>query len=93
LIFGLACFEKIGDARQTAGDVTRLRRLLRNARDHVADRHFRTVDEADERARGQRVDRRNLGVRERHFLALRVHELDGRTQIFAATLLAATWFE
>ena len=39
------------------------------------------------RARGQRVHRRNLGVRERDFLALGIDELHRRTQVLAAALL------
>ena len=50
-------------------------------------RHLRAVFQVDQRARGQRVDRRNLGVRERDFLALGVDQADGRTQLLAAALL------
>ena len=45
------------------------------------------VLERDERARGQRVHGRNLGVREGRFLALGVQQLHGRTQVLAAALL------
>ena len=82
-VLRLAGFEQVRDARQTAGDVAGLRGFLRDARDDVADRHLGAVLEADERARGQRVHGRNVGVGEGDFLALGVHELHGRAQVLA----------
>src|SRR2546429_6611768 len=79
--------EQVGDARQAAGDVAGLGRLLRDARDDIAHRHARAVLETDERARRQRVDRRDLGVGEGHFLALVAQQLDGCTHFLAAALL------
>ena len=70
-VLRLASFEQVGHSRQTAGDVAGLRRFLRDTRDNVTDRHLRTVFQADDRARGQRVHSRNIGVGERDFLALR----------------------
>src|SRR5690606_24276367 len=67
-ILRFARLEQIRDARQTAGDVAGLGRLLRDTRDDVADRDLRPVLEADDRAGRQRIDRRDVGVRERDFL-------------------------
>src|SRR3546814_18864248 len=36
VLLGLARLEQLGDARPTAGDVTRLRRFASNTREHVA---------------------------------------------------------
>src|SRR6185436_3935917 len=83
-VLRLARLEQIRDARQTAGDVASLRGLLRDARDDVADRHFRAVVEAHDCARGQRVHRWNVGVRERDFLALGIRQAHDRTQVLAA---------
>src|SRR5690606_20567849 len=83
-ILRFARLEQIRDARQTAGDVAGLGRLLRDTRDDVADRDLRPVLEADDRAGRQRIHRRDVGVRERDFLALRVHQLHDRTQVLAA---------
>ena len=45
------------------------------------------VFQRHQRARGQRVDRRDLGVGEGQFLALAVHQLDGGAHVLAAALL------
>src|SRR5580692_1924058 len=74
-------------AGQTARDVASLRRLLRDARDNVANRHSRTVLEAHQRAGRQRVHGRNLGVREGNFLTLRIHEFHGRAHVLTTALL------
>src|SRR6185503_10984475 len=83
-VLRLAGLEQIRDARQTAGDVASLRGLLRDTRDDVADGHFRAVLQAHDRARGQRVHGRNVGVREGDFLALGIRQAHDRTQILAA---------
>ena len=89
-VLRLAGLEQVRDARQTAGDVAGLRGFLRDTRDDVADRHFRAVLQAHDRARRQRVQRRNVGVREGHFLALGIHQAHDRTQVLAAASRAAS---
>src|SRR5690242_7576949 len=71
-LLGLARFEKIRDARQTARDVARLRRFLRNTRDDVADADLGAVLERHDRTRGQEVLRRNVRAREAKLAALLV---------------------
>src|SRR5581483_1291791 len=86
-ILRLTSLEQVSHARQTAGDVASLRRLLRDAGDNVTDRHPSTILQADQRAGRQRVDSRNLGVGEGHFLTLRVDEFHRRAYILTAALL------
>src|SRR5450755_4759968 len=83
-ILGLAGLEQIGNPRQTAGDIASLRRLLRDTRDDVAHRHFGSVFQADDGARRQRVNRRDIGIGERDFLALGIGQAHDRTQVLAA---------
>ena len=82
--FGFARLEQIGYPRQTAGDVARLRGFLRNTRDHVADRNLYAVLEADNGAGRQRINSRNIRIRESHFLAFCVRQPHDRSQILAA---------
>src|SRR5262249_47957155 len=77
----LARLEQVGDTRQAAGDVARLRGLLRDTRDDVADADFRAVLQRDDRAGRQEVLRRYVRARELELLALLVLEAHGRTQI------------
>ena len=83
-ILRLTGLEQVGHARQTAGDVASLRRLLRDTCDHVAHRHLGAVFQADDRARRQRVHRRYVGVGEGDFLALGIGQAHDRTQVLAA---------
>src|SRR5690606_38517675 len=76
--------EQVRDARQTAGDVARLRRLLRQPRDHVADDDPRAALHADHGTRGQRVRRWDIRVREADGLAVLVDELRRRPVLRAA---------
>ena len=56
--FGAARLEQLRHARQAARDVARLRRFLRNPREHFADRHLLAVLHRDDRAELERdVDR------------------------------------
>ena len=51
-------FKQLGDSRQTARDIARLRRFLRNPREHFTDRHGLTVLHRNDRAQLERdVDR------------------------------------
>ena len=53
-----ARLEELRHARQAARDVARLRRLLRDARQHFADAHLLAVLDGDDRAQLERdVDR------------------------------------
>ena len=55
VVLRLAGFEQLGDARQTAGDVLRLRRLARDLRDHVAGLDVVAIVDEDVRADRQEV--------------------------------------
>ncbi len=55
--------EQLRHARQAARDVARLRRLLRNAREHFADRHLLAVLHRDDRAQLERDVDRQVGAR------------------------------
>src|SRR3546814_14874445 len=50
-LLGLARLEQLGDARQTAGDVTRLRRFASNTREHVARLDLGAILDRDHRTR------------------------------------------
>src|SRR5690606_39031553 len=70
--------EKVRDSGQAARDVARLRALLRQPRDHVADEDPSAVLHADYGAGRQRIGGRNIRVRERDRLAVVVDQLRGR---------------
>src|SRR5690606_27013834 len=77
----LARFEQVGHARQTAGDVAGLGRLLRDTGNDVADIHFGIVGDADDGARRQEVLRGDVGAGQVEVVAVLVHQLDHRPQI------------
>src|SRR5690606_28640641 len=84
----LARFEQVGHARQTAGDVAGLGRLLRDTGNDVADIHFGIVGDADDGARRQGVLRGDVGAGQVEVVAVLVHQPDHRPQIaVGATLL------
>src|SRR6185312_5236376 len=85
----LACLEQIGHARQTAGDVAGLRRLLRDTGNHVAHAHFGAVLDRHDRAGRQEVLRSDVGTRQLQLAALGIFQTHDRTQVLrlrAATL-------
>ena len=65
-----ARLEELGHPRKTAGDVARLRRFLRDARQHFADAHLLAVLDGDDRAELERDVDRQFGARELDLLAL-----------------------
>ena len=79
-ILGRTRFEELGHPRQTAGDVTRLRRLLRNARKHFAHADFLAVAHGDDRTDLEGDVDRNVGARDLHFLTVLVDQLHLRPQ-------------
>src|SRR5665213_2619908 len=85
-VLGLACLEQFRDARQTAGDVTGLRALTRDTRQHVAGPHLGAVLDRENGIDRHEVPR--LGpVRELQHVALGIAQGDQRPQIVAARLL------
>ncbi len=69
-LFRFACFEQVGHAGQTTGDVTGLRRFLRNARQNVTHVDFLAILHLHDGAGLQEVMRRDLGTGQAQFLAL-----------------------
>ena len=83
VILRLACFEQLGDARQTAGDVLRLRGLARNLGDHVAGLDVVAVvdDRCSSRPAGSSAPRhRSRPPRELDGVAVRVLQRDARAR-------------
>jgi DNA-directed RNA polymerase subunit beta' len=81
-----ARLEQFRHARQAARDVARLRRFLRNAREHLADGHLLGVLHRDDRTELERDVHRQIGTGEADLLAcgveqlhLRPHTLRGRS--------------
>ena len=70
--------EELGHARQTAGDVPRLRHLLRDPRQHVAHLHLLAVAHGDHRAHREADVHGVVGAGDAYFLARLVDELHGR---------------
>ena len=87
-ILRLASLEQVGNTRQTTGNVTRLRRFLRNSCDDVTDGYLRTVRHADDGANRQCVNRRDFRVREAHVVAVFIDETSNRAQVLACTTAA-----
>ena len=73
-----ARLEELRHARQTARDVARLRRLLRDPRQHFADAHLLAVLHRDDRAQLERDVDRQLRAGELDLVALLVEQLDLR---------------
>ena len=86
VVLGLARFEQLGHPRQAAGDVARLRRFSRDAREHVAGVDRGAVLDAEDRVDRHEVARLETG-RQMHHLAILVAERDARAQLGAARLL------
>src|SRR3984893_9803977 len=80
-LFGLARFEQLRDARQTAGDVLGLGGLARNFRDDVSRLDRRAFGRVDMRSRRQEVARDVVRTRQLRGLAARILDRDTRAQI------------
>ena len=87
VVLRLAGLEELGNARQTAGDVLRLRGLARDLRDDVAGVEQVAVLDDDVRADREEVTRFERRVRELQRLArLGVLQRDARAEIRGARL-------
>ncbi len=75
-----ARLEQLRHARQTAGDVARLRGFLRHPREHVADVDRLAVLHVDDGMDLERVGDRRLAAGELHFVTGLVEQLDLRPQ-------------
>ena len=85
-ILRLARLEQLGDTRQTAGDVARLRGFARDARQHVAGLDLRAVLDRQDRVDRQEVARLEP-VRQVSTSPSSSRKRDARPQIAAARLL------
>src|SRR5690348_7182722 len=84
----LAGLEQVRDAGQAAGDVAGLGRLLRDARDHVADADLGPVLDRHDRTGRQVRLRRNVGAGQFQVLALLVFQTHRRTQVLGIAAAA-----
>ena len=75
--------EQLGHTRQAAGNVARLRRLLRDTRHHFANANLLAVLDRDNRADLESVVDRDIRIRLLDLLALLVDQLDRRAQALA----------
>ena len=80
-LFRVTRLEQVGHAGQTTGDVTGLGGFLRNPRDHVTHADLGAVLETGQRAAGQEVRRRRVGVGQCHGVPLGVHHANHRAQV------------
>ena len=83
-LFRLPRLEQVGDARQTTGDVTGFRGLLRDAGEHVTDADLRIVVDPDHGTTGQEVVGWQGRTNDIDIIALVINQLDHRTQLFTA---------
>ena len=79
-ILGRTRLEQFGHARQTAGNVARLRGFLRDTCQHVAHRHFLAVFHRDDGADLEGDVDQGVGARDLDFVAGFVQQFDLRTQ-------------
>jgi hypothetical protein len=88
VIFRLACFEELGDARQPTGDVLHFGGVARDLRENLAGVDEVTLLRDDVRADGQQIARVEIvGARDLPGLArLRVFDRDTRAEIRGARL-------
>ncbi|RMO83569.1 hypothetical protein ALQ34_05340 [Pseudomonas syringae pv. maculicola] len=84
-LFRTTCFEKVGNTRQTTGDVTGLRSLLRNTSDNITDRDLRTVSYTNQGVSRQEVLGRHVSTRQQQILAIQTHHLHSRTNVLASS--------
>src|SRR6185437_14096205 len=84
-----ARLEQLGNARQAPGDIPRLRRFLRNPRQHFADGDVLAVLDGDDRAQLEGDVHRQVGPGELHFLPLLVQQLHLRTHALGGSAGAA----
>jgi hypothetical protein len=84
-----ARLEQLRHARQAARDVARLRRLLRDPREHLADRHLLAVLHRDDRAQLERDVHRVIGAGEHDLVPRLVQQLDLRTHALRRARRAA----
>src|SRR5690606_9665790 len=82
-VFWFPRLEQVGHPGQTAGDIARLGRLLRNTRDDVAHLYLGAVAHADDCARRQGIHGRDVGIREADILADVVHQPQIRPHVTA----------
>ena len=82
---GLPGFEQVSNPGQTTGDVTSLRRFLRDTCNNVTQGHLVAIIQTDDRASRQSVDRGNLGIGEEDGLALGIHQFGHRALILTSS--------
>src|SRR5471032_1526996 len=76
-------FEQVGNTRQTTGDVASFRSFLRNPRDNVTDRDFRTVRHTDQGVGWQEVLSDYVSACQQQVLAVVIDHLHRRTNVLA----------
>src|SRR5690606_13789709 len=82
-LLGTTRFDRIGNARQTTGDVAGLRGFLGDTRNHVTHAYLHAVGHPDQGIGRQEVLGRYVGARQQQLLAVGVDHLDRRTDILA----------
>ena len=81
-------FEEFRHTRQAAGDVPRLGRFLRQAREHVANGNLLPVEDIDDRAHLERDGHRVIAAMHLHFVTRGIEKSHLRTQALARSLAA-----